>query len=110
MTIGEMRERPLIKAASEAVDSAGGVVKTWAADTTVSTDGYLWAKAEFISGRELENAKRINGEISLKFTVRYNTALTTQHRAVWRSKNWNIHAVLPDPQLEFTALMASEVK
>lgn len=102
--IGLKRERVLIESFSESADAEGQPVKTW---LTFITE---WARAEFLSGRELEAMQKINAEISVKFTTNYRADVTEKMRLYWRNDYWNIHAILPTEDKFDMALMASKVK
>lgn len=104
MSIGEKRERLVIQSPSESVDGNGQPVITWA---TVAT---VWASVEFLSGRELEAMQKINSMVSVKFRVNYRADITEKYQATWNSTDWNIHAVLPDPNKFEMTLLASRVE
>lgn len=101
--IGQMRERIAIQSVTEANNSVGEPIKTWSTFITV------WTRARFLSGRELEAAAKINEQIQVEFQVRYRTTLNEKMRVAWRSKNWNIHAILPDEDKVMARILASEV-
>jgi SPP1 family predicted phage head-tail adaptor len=101
--IGAMRERPVIQVADESADAEGQPVKTWATFDTI------WARCEFLTGRELEAMQKINAEISLKVTTRYRTDILVTMRMFWRSAFWNINAIMPTEDKFYMALLASRV-
>lgn len=102
--IGVMRERLAIQTNTPSVDAEGQPVASWATTVTV------WGRAEFLSGRELEAMQKINSQIVTRFTVRYRADITELMRVSWRSKNWNINAVMPDEGKDFIALLVSKVE
>ncbi len=102
--IGRKRERFTIESGTESADSEGQPVTTWATFATV------WARAEFLSGRELEAMQKINSEISVRFTVHYRADVTEKMRVSWRSKYWNIHAIQATEDKFDMALMCSKVE
>lgn len=102
--IGVLRERLGIAQADETADAEGQPVKVWSGFTAV------WARAEFLMGRELEAMQKINTEIALRFTVRYRTGITETMRVSWRNESWNIHAILPDERKEYMQLLVSKVE
>jgi SPP1 family predicted phage head-tail adaptor len=102
---GKLRERVVIKASVDTVDSVGQPVPVWS--TTIAT---VWGRAIYLSGLELIRAQKINAEISLKFQIRYRADVTVKHRVVWNGVNWNIHAVLRDDRPTMLSLMCSEVE
>lgn len=87
--IGDKRERLLIQSCTEIADAEGHPVKTWRTLTTA------WARAEYLSGQELEAMQKINAEIAVKFTVNYRPEVNEKMRVQWRGSTWNIHGVLP---------------
>jgi SPP1 family predicted phage head-tail adaptor len=102
LRIGELRERLVIESLTGATDAEGESIKTWATSTTV------WGRAEFLSGRELEAMQKVHAEAVVRFTVRYNSAITAAMRVSWRSGYWLIHAALPDERKTVTILLASK--
>lgn len=103
-SVGELRERITVEANTPTRDTVGQLIPSWAA---FSGDGKLWARAEFLSGRELEIAQKIATEVSMRFWVRYRTDLSEKMRINWRSQYWNIAAILPAESKDFMLLMAS---
>lgn len=101
---GPKRERITIQSATETADSEGQPVKSW------STFATAWARAQFLSGRELEGMQKVNAETSLKFVVNYRTDITEKMRVSWRSSFWNINAILPDESKFDMTLLASRVE
>lgn len=102
--IGKKRERLTVELATETADSEGQMVKTWVAFRT------MWARAEFLMGRELDAMQKINAEITTRFTVNYQNDLTEKMRIKWRLLNWNIHAILPTEDKFDMAIFASKVE
>jgi len=86
------------------VDAEGQPVISWSDFATVS------GRAEYLEGRELELMQKVNSEITVRFTVRYNTTITALMRVSWRSALWNIHAVLPWESQDFMYLGVSKVE
>ena len=72
--------------------------------------GKLWAKLEPLSGRDLIAAQAAHSEITARITVRFNADIVPTMYAVYRGKEYTIHAVLPDPRsgLEWLTLPVSE--
>lgn len=102
--IGELVERVEVIQDTPTQDGTGQPVPSWAVYKTV------WAKVEFVSGREYEVAKKIVAEVQLKVTVRYRTDFTKKMRLRWRSTDWNINAILSYAGKDFMEVHASEVK
>src|SRR4051812_7598053 len=101
---GEKRERLSIEAVTETPDSHGQPIKVW------RIFGTMWARAEFLYGRELEAMQKINSEISTRFTVNYRADITEKMRITWRSTSWNIHSIRPTEDKFDMFLFASVVK
>jgi SPP1 family predicted phage head-tail adaptor len=101
--IGRMRERVTFQSFDKTIGSVGQSTKTPVNEHTT------WAACQFLAGRELEAARKINTEISLEVTTRYRTDLNTKMQMVWRGLNWNLHAILPDERKQFQRVMASRV-
>ena len=101
---GDLRHRPMLQRLEESVDAAGGLVHEWVDVLEV------FAKCEYLSGRELEAAQRINAAVQARFTVNYRTLSPKDNRFAWDAKNWNIHAILPDTEKRYSALLVSETK
>ena len=104
MSIGEKREVIVIQVNTPTVDAEGQPIASWGTFTTV------WARAEFLTGRELEAMQKLNSAITLKFTMNYRTDILVTHRVSWRSKFWNIEAILPEENKFDMALLASKVE
>lgn len=103
--IGKKRERIVIQAPQESVDSSGYPAKTW------TEHARLWARATFLRGVELEAMQKINAATWIRFTIRYrHNDLTEKMRIVWRNENWNIHSILPTEDKFDMALTASKVE
>lgn len=94
----------MIQVATETADAEGQSVKAW--NDFLKT----WARVEFLSGRELEAMQKINSDISIRFTMRFNETVVDTMRLSWRSNYWNIHAILPDERRDYMAVMASKVE
>lgn len=102
--VGLKRERIVIQLMTPTVDAEGQPVEA------ASTFDTIWARAEFLSGRELEAMQKINSSISVKFTVHYRTDILITHQISWRSKTWQIEAILPQEDKFDMALLASKVE
>jgi head-tail adaptor len=108
--IGAKRERITIQVGTPTVDAEGEPIVLWATFTEV------WARAEFLSGRELEAMQKINAEISVRLTVNRRTDLLTTHRVLWKSpvdaaaEAWNIHAIIPTEDRFDMALLVGKVE
>ncbi len=76
MRPGELRHHIELQENTPTTDAAGQNVDSWA---TVS---WLWASIQPLSGRELEQARQIVSEVTMKITVRYdaNNIVTNEKR------------------------------
>lgn len=101
--LGLKRERIVIQLMTPTVDAEGQPV------LAASTFDTIWARAEFLSGRELEAMQKINSSVSVKFTTHYRTDILVTHRVSWRSASYNIEAILPEEDKFDMALLASKV-
>ena len=104
MSIGQRRQEIVIQSRTDTTDAEGQGIASWVTFITV------WARAEYLTGRELESLQKINASISLRFSVSYRTDITPLMRVRWRSKNWNIEAVLPAEDTVGMALLCSKTE
>lgn len=114
--IGAKRERIVIQSSVETADAEGEPIDVW------STFATVWARVEFLSGRELEAMQKINAEASVKFTTNYIKSMAEwnkdtdpdmsplEMRIRWRNSTWNIHAIQPTEDKFDMALMCSKVE
>jgi len=74
----------------------------------------VWADIQPLSGRELENARRMASEISHQITLRYQTLFTdtravATYRARYKGRVFNLHAALNEDEANvLITLLASE--
>ena len=90
MRAGKLRERVIIQETTQTQDGAGGVVDSWALVDTV------WAEVDYEKGREFFTSAQIVAEESMAIVIRKRSDIVPKMRVVYRSKNFDIHAVLPD--------------
>jgi SPP1 family predicted phage head-tail adaptor len=111
--IGLMRERIEIQRPVETASAEGQPVKTW-----VKVIG-MWARAESLTGREMDVLKQINSEISRKFTVNYRKDLLPtddqnnsplKMRVRWNDTSFNIHDIQADENRFDLMIYTSRVK
>jgi SPP1 family predicted phage head-tail adaptor len=77
MRLGDLRHRLRLERPTEgALDSHGQLPEGWEAV------GYLWAKIEPLSGRELDLARQQEARTTHRVTVRHNRAIGTRMRLV----------------------------
>ncbi len=65
MEAGKLRHRVTFQAKAPTRDTHGGEVPNWADQFTV------WARVEFLQGREFFDAKQLQAEANARITVRY---------------------------------------
>ena len=105
---GQLNRRITLQRRGSAQDSFGGVQATWIDVATV------WADIQPLSGRELENARRMASEVSHQITLRYQTLLTdtravAAYRARYKGRVFNLHAALNEDEANvLITLLASE--
>ena len=102
--IGDLPERVVIIQDTPSQDGTGQPVPSWATYKTI------WARVEFMNGRELEAARKIVAEAVLRVTVRYRTDFTEKMRMRWRSIDWNIDAILPYADKHFMDFLVSKAE
>lgn len=85
--IGDMRERVTLQSPLRTGDGAGGSVVTWTEAATV------WAKVEMPAGGEAALAERLEAQARLRLTLRHRDDVTTEMRASWRGRAFNIRAL-----------------
>jgi SPP1 family predicted phage head-tail adaptor len=73
-----MRQRVRLQVPSFTPDSPGSVVVGW---STATVDE--WAKVEPLSAAELNNAKTVETQATLRVTTKYNSTATGKHRWAW---------------------------
>lgn len=75
-----------------------------------------WAAVQYLYGRELEAAQKINSEITLNFIVNLRRDLTEGMRVKWKSpvsnveQYWNIHFLKPTEDLFDMFVMCGKVE
>lgn len=88
MRAGRLRHRITIQSATEAQDSHGQAIDTWATYLTA------WAEIAPLSGRELFAAQETHSEISTRIRLRYREGVTAKMRVLHGSTVYNILAPL----------------
>ena len=89
---GKLRRRVNIEEATlGAADSYGGQVKTWA-----TKHRNVPARVEILSGTELERARQVYEEVTVKVTTRYRSDATSAQRLIYGALVLNLSAVIPD--------------
>lgn len=103
MRIGELDEQITIQSDTPTRGNSGSSKPGWGGDFTT------WAKVEVVGGAERPEAGRVTEKLTAKFTIRYRTGMTAQHRIQWDSKNWDVNsAPIPVDRKRFLVLVATE--
>lgn len=74
MNPGKLDTRVTLLSRTLSTDATGGAVETWSESVVV------WASKEETAGRLFVAADRLQADTTTLFSVRYNTAITTQTR------------------------------
>lgn len=89
LAAGSLDRRIVIESRSVTRSESGEETETWATFATV------WARKQPMTGREFYSAggaQNVPAETA-RFTVRWLTGITAQHRVVEGGKTWNIRNV-----------------
>lgn len=89
---GDLSHKLRIEQKTETQSSSGAVGVTWALLATV------WGDLQPLTGKEFIAAEQMTSKIEAKAYIRYRTDVTANMRIVFKSVNYNIEAVLPDPR------------
>lgn len=89
MRAGTLRHRIALQSASSAQsDYTGQPTKTWSTYKTV------YARVQPLSGREAFYAAQTRPDVTHTITLRYNSSITPEHRALWGSRIFQFESVL----------------
>ena len=91
---GSLDRRITIQQATEAQDSKGQPIKTWAALATV------WAEVIPVGGSEIFQARQVGAETVAKFRIRYRSDIERKMRVVYDSDNYDITDASEDRRFE----------
>lgn len=83
--VGAMRERVTIKTATDAVDTVGQSIRTWAA--TYTDEPASW---EPVSGQETSRGKQVEAGITDIFLIHYRQNIVPQMQVVFGTKTYGI--------------------
>lgn len=82
----------------------------------VVSEGYAFHSTVFgqvvhLTGSELEQARKANAKVSVRFNIRFLDAIDRQQdmQVKWNDQTWDVHGILPDERRSFMMLDASEV-
>ena len=87
---GELRDRLTIQTVTEARDSLGQAIETWATFATV------WGKLTPINGRERFLAAQTHAESTYRARIRWIAGLTAKMRISFNEKIYNITYIADD--------------
>jgi len=98
MRAGRLRHLVSFEVPAVEVDSNGEATETW----NDAFDGQqISAEIVPLSGRELVAAQQVHSRVTTRITVRYRPGLLPEMRVVHRGVNYNIEAIVPDPDSGF---------
>lgn len=100
--IGALDRRLILQAPSESGDGAGGVIRDYAAVTT------LWASVTPMSARGDSEAERLGAALRLRIVIRFRGDVTTQHRLIDGAHVYRIVAVRESGRRRFLEIDAEE--
>jgi SPP1 family predicted phage head-tail adaptor len=104
MRAGKLRHRIVIQEKSVTRTASGAETVSWAEYDT------LWASVEPLSGRELEMAKQLHDEISVRMWIRYRSGVAPEMRVSWDSRTFDVVSVLNTAERDIKMqLMCREV-
>ena len=85
--IGTYRQRLYVQQENPVADTGGGNQMAW---TTVNV---VWASVEPFNGSEQMLAGKLNGTITHRIKLRYDSSITAVMRFLWGSRVLNIRSV-----------------
>ncbi len=90
---GTLRGRVTVQARTVAYSTRGQSTEVW----TDVVGGTRWAGVTHLTGTEFEQARQVVATATTRIEMRNpkSFALTTDHRLVYKSVNYNIGAILP---------------
>lgn len=70
----------------------------------------VWAKVEYLKGREFWEAKAVNAETTVRFIIRHRNDIKNDMRVSYGGKFYNITGIMPlDNTKKWLAVLGSEV-
>lgn len=104
MQAGRLNQRVTISSRATTVDSYGEPTGSW------STLATVWAVVQPLMGREFQEAKQTEAELTTRIRIRYRTDVTAAMKAVHGSTTYDIVSVMcPDTDRRELILMCREV-
>lgn len=88
---GSLDQRITLQQRVAGVGTLGQAAQSW---TPVAE---VWARAEPLRGREYFAAGQTQSEVTVRFTIRYRSGVTSGMRVVWRGQAYDIASVI-EPQ------------
>lgn len=86
--IGTMRERVIVQAPTDTLDSFGGGVGTFQDILTV------FASVESLGSSELWRAQQAQSDATYRVTIRHLSWLTEKHSFLWGDRRLNIESII----------------
>jgi len=90
MNTGRLRDRLTIQTYTDVIAANGETTKTW---TTFAT---VFAEIRPVSGRELEVAGKVQGELSHAIRIRFLSGVLDKMRGTDGTRTFEFTAVVPD--------------
>jgi len=90
MDFSKLNKRVELKAKTVSQDAVGEEIETWTGDAYAT----IWAEIQPLNGRELETAQQVHPQVDYKITIRYHPQVTAEHRVYWRSRIFEITAII----------------
>jgi len=101
---GKLRHRLAFNSLSRGRDEFGGTIDMF---TTYAT---LWGSIRPMTGRELENAQQISGELTHMVRIRYNSSVAITNRFTFDDRTFEIVYILDyDERNIWMDMMAKEI-
>lgn len=85
---GNLRKRITLQSETSTADNAGGYTLGW---TNVIT---VWGKIQPVSGQKVFTDGHLEGHVTHRVTLRYQSGITTDMRMTYNGRVFNIRAVL----------------
>src|SRR5690606_31880816 len=84
-SVGKMRDRVQIQQATETIDAAGQVIRTWA--TLYADQPARWVP---MRGEESQRGGQVEAQVDDVFEIRYRTGITPQMQLIHRGRTYGI--------------------
>lgn len=105
MNIGKLRHQISLQSPTNAQNDFGEQTQTF---TTFAT---VWGQIEPLAGRELLAAQQISETIDSRITIRYNSILTSKHRALFGARTFEVVSPInPEERNELLQIYCKEIK